>query len=195
MFTTPPSAPPPYTSDAPPPKTSTLPMLTRGTCVQYTQPPNGSFIGMPSSNTVARLAPFAPTPRNDTPWVVGFANRLPERRKSENPGACRRHVVNREAAGNLELLARHQKLVGGFGGNPVVAPPGHHDALHGGSRREPHFQIVAGCARHDLDVGRGEARIANLERASGRGVHNRKSALRVCRGPQHSRPQPCLIDG
>ena len=44
---------------------------------------------MPSSSTSARDAPLAPTPRSDTPCEVGFALRLPERRKSVKPGTCR----------------------------------------------------------------------------------------------------------
>src|SRR4051795_12389352 len=44
---------------------------------------------MPSSSTSARDAPLAPTPRSETPCDVGLALRLPERRKSVNPGTCR----------------------------------------------------------------------------------------------------------
>ena len=45
---------------------------------------------MPSSNTSARLAPLAPTPRIDTPMVVGLEVLLPERRKRLKPGTWRR---------------------------------------------------------------------------------------------------------
>lgn len=44
---------------------------------------------MPSSSTSAREAPLAPIPRSETPCEVGLAVRLPERRKSVNPGTCR----------------------------------------------------------------------------------------------------------
>ena len=36
-----------------------------------------------------RLAPLAPSPRSETPCVVGFAFRLDERRNIENPTVCR----------------------------------------------------------------------------------------------------------
>src|ERR1022692_1118621 len=44
---------------------------------------------MPSARTSARLAPLAPSPRNDTPCDVGLAVWLPERRNSEKPAALR----------------------------------------------------------------------------------------------------------
>src|SRR5271165_5499122 len=44
---------------------------------------------MPSARTSARLAPLAPSPRNETPCDVGLAVWLPERRRSENPGTWR----------------------------------------------------------------------------------------------------------
>src|SRR6185503_12587687 len=86
---TPPSEPLPYRSEVAPLKTSALSKLTRGTRFQYTQPPNGLFKGAPSYITSARLAPFAPTPRNETPCDVGFAVRLPDRRNKVKPGTCR----------------------------------------------------------------------------------------------------------
>src|SRR6266404_6516815 len=90
IFTTPPNAPLPYKSEAAPLTTSTLSMLDLGRRSQYTHPPNGVLIGTPSTRTIARLAPLAPTPRNDTPCEVGLANKLPERRKRVKPGASRR---------------------------------------------------------------------------------------------------------
>src|SRR5579884_2846399 len=57
---------------------------------QYTQPPKGSFSGMPSQITRVRLAPEPPTPRRDTPCVVGFATMLDVRRNSVKPGTSRR---------------------------------------------------------------------------------------------------------
>ena len=54
--------------------------LSSGTRVQYTQPPNGSLKGTPSSSTSVRLWPLGPMPRSDTPWVVGWAARLLVRR-------------------------------------------------------------------------------------------------------------------
>ena len=56
---------------------------------QYTHPPNGSFSGIPSHKSRVRLAPDEEMPRSETPWVVGLATRLEERRKSENPGTSR----------------------------------------------------------------------------------------------------------
>src|ERR1039457_3588636 len=44
---------------------------------------------MPSASTSARLAPLAPSPRNDTPCDVGLAVWLPERRNSEKPATFR----------------------------------------------------------------------------------------------------------
>ena len=61
-------------------------MVSGGSPVQITQPPNGSFCGTPSSVTSARLAPEPAMPRSDTPCVVGLAPRLEVRRKSEKPG-------------------------------------------------------------------------------------------------------------
>ena len=60
----------------------------RGVRSQYTQPPNGSFSGMPSCNTRTRPAPFAPSPRADGPCVVGLAIKLLLRRNKVNPGTC-----------------------------------------------------------------------------------------------------------
>src|ERR1035437_507315 len=56
---------------------------------QYIQPPKGSLSGMPSASTSARLAPLAPSPRNDTPCDVGLAVWLPDRRNSEKPATLR----------------------------------------------------------------------------------------------------------
>ncbi len=44
---------------------------------------------MPSARTSARLAPLAPSPRNDTPCDVGLAVWLPDRRSSEKPTTFR----------------------------------------------------------------------------------------------------------
>ena len=44
---------------------------------------------MPSASTSARLAPLAPSPRNDTPCDVGLAVWLPDRRNSEKPATLR----------------------------------------------------------------------------------------------------------
>ena len=56
---------------------------------QYTHPPNGSLIGMPSHSRSVRLAPVDPVPRRETPWMVGLATTLDERRKRLKPGICR----------------------------------------------------------------------------------------------------------
>ena len=38
---------------------------------QYTQLPKGSFRGVPSQRTRLRMAPLGPSPRRETPMVVG----------------------------------------------------------------------------------------------------------------------------
>src|SRR5580693_8046749 len=88
--TTPPNASLLYKLDPPSCEISTSEIASAGTRSQYTHSPNGSFSGTPSSSTSARLAPFAPSPRNETPCVVGFAVRLLDRRNKLNPGTCRR---------------------------------------------------------------------------------------------------------
>src|SRR5512134_3912032 len=55
----------------------------------WTQPPNGSFTGKPSQRTSVRLAPVDPIPRSETPWVVGWATTLEDRRKRLKPGTSR----------------------------------------------------------------------------------------------------------
>src|SRR5216117_2525415 len=60
MWTTPPSAPLPHTLDPPPWTTSICSIDWSGIRFQYTQPPNGSLIGTPSSSTRARLVPLGP---------------------------------------------------------------------------------------------------------------------------------------
>src|SRR3984957_12230644 len=86
--TTPPNASLPYRLDPPSCEISTSEIDSTGTRSQYTHPPNGSFSGMPSSSTSARLEPFAPNPRNETPRVGGFAVRLLDRRNKLKPGTC-----------------------------------------------------------------------------------------------------------
>ena len=63
--------------------------LSSGTRVQYTQPPNGSFCGMPSAMTSVRLTPLGPMPRSDTPCDVGCDDRLLARVNRLNVGICR----------------------------------------------------------------------------------------------------------
>ena len=65
-------------------------MLSSGTRVQYTQPPNGSLNGAPSTRTSVRLTPLGPMPRSDTPCDVGCDDRLLVRRNRLNVGICRR---------------------------------------------------------------------------------------------------------
>src|ERR1051326_598679 len=123
ILITPPSAPLPYRSDVAPLKTSALSMLTRGKRFQYTQPPNGLFKGTPSYITSARLAPFAPTPRSDTPCDVGLAVRPPERRNNENPGAWRNTSSIVNAPDNaISRLPSAYSLVGvaGIRSSPAV---------------------------------------------------------------------------
>ena len=55
MLMTPPIAMLPYRLDDVPSVISTRSTLASGTRVQYTQPPNGSLNGMPSSRTSVRL--------------------------------------------------------------------------------------------------------------------------------------------
>src|SRR5262252_1842950 len=86
-WTTPPIAVVPYRLAPPPPRTtSTLLIESRATRSQYTQPPKGSIRGISSTTTSARLAPLAPNPRMEAPWVPGLLVRLLERRNRVNPG-------------------------------------------------------------------------------------------------------------
>ena len=64
-------------------------VFSSGTRDQYTQPPNGSLMGTPSTSTSVRLTPLGPIPRSDTPCVVGCDARLLVRRKRLNVGICR----------------------------------------------------------------------------------------------------------
>src|SRR6188472_2152296 len=59
-----------------------------GTRVQYTQPPNGSLNGTPSTSTSVRLTPLGPMPRSETPCAVGCDDRLLLRRNRLNVGTC-----------------------------------------------------------------------------------------------------------
>jgi hypothetical protein len=69
-------------AEAPPPGTISAPESeSRGTRLQGTQPPKGSFSGTPSRRTSERLAPLGPRPRSETPCEVGFAVMLSLRRK------------------------------------------------------------------------------------------------------------------
>jgi hypothetical protein len=61
---------------------------------QYTQPPNGSLIGMLSQSTSVRLAPVDPVARSETPCVVGLATTLDDRRNRLKPGIWRRRSSN-----------------------------------------------------------------------------------------------------
>src|SRR5215216_6532533 len=63
--------------------------LSIGTRVQYTQPPNGSLNGVPSTRTSVRLTPLGPTPRSDTPCAVGCDDRLLVRRNRLKVGTNR----------------------------------------------------------------------------------------------------------
>src|SRR5262245_52039567 len=63
--------------------------LSSGTRVQYTQPPNGSLNGTPSTSTSVRLTPLGPMPRSDTPCAVGCDDKLLLRRNRLKVGTCR----------------------------------------------------------------------------------------------------------
>ena len=91
---------------------------------------------MPSSSTSARDAPLAPTPRSDTPCDVGFAMRLPERRKSVKPGTCRSASSVVGAAVGLHRLARDHDHARRRVGQPRLRlRRRHHDRLRRGRRR------------------------------------------------------------
>ena len=51
-----------------------------------TQPPNGSFIGIPSTSTKVRLTPLGAMPRRLSPWAVGCESRLEVRRNKLTAG-------------------------------------------------------------------------------------------------------------
>ena len=76
---------------APPPtwKQGQPDTLKDSTLAPVPQPPKGSLMGMPSTSTSARLAPLGPTPRSDTPCVVGCPTRLDDRRNKLNDGTWR----------------------------------------------------------------------------------------------------------
>src|SRR6188472_3566469 len=76
-----------------------------GTRVQYTQPPNGSLNGTPSSSTSVRLTPLGPIPRSDTPCVVGCDDRLLVRLKRLNVGICR-STSSATTAGDVRMSSR-----------------------------------------------------------------------------------------
>src|SRR3954468_23884695 len=86
-LTTPERAPAPYRSESPPRTTSISLIASFGIRSHCTQSPKASFMGTPSYKTTARLAPLAPTPRNETPCAVGLAVRESVRRNSEKPMA------------------------------------------------------------------------------------------------------------
>ena len=79
--------------------------LSSGTRVQYTQPPNGSLNGTPSSSTSVRLTPLGPMPRSDTPCVVGCDDRLLVRRNRLNVGICR-STSSATTAGDWRIVSR-----------------------------------------------------------------------------------------
>ena len=58
---------------------------------------------MPSASTRARLAPFAPSPRNETPCEVGLAVWLPDLPQQSEPGNVAQLVVGRERSPLLQL--------------------------------------------------------------------------------------------
>src|ERR1041384_2268360 len=90
MLMTPPIAVLPYRLDVGPSVISMRSTLTSGTRLEYTQPPNGSLNGMPSSRTSVRLWPLGPMPRSDTPCAVGCAARLLVRPNTPQPGTLRK---------------------------------------------------------------------------------------------------------
>src|SRR5436190_23027310 len=87
-----------------PSTTSIRSTLSIDTRVQYTQPPNASLNGTPSTITSVRLTPLGPIPRSDTPCVVGCDDRLLERRNRLNVG-IRRSTSSATSAGDALISA------------------------------------------------------------------------------------------
>ena len=117
--TTPPSAELPYKLEVPPRNTSTLESATRGTRSQYTQPPNGSTSGMPSTITSARLDALPPRPRRETPWADALAVRLPERRNNEKPGTWRSKSSTRRAGFAVTSCAESRIVLPGVSASRI----------------------------------------------------------------------------
>src|SRR3954466_15725453 len=113
MLITPPIAILPYRLEDASSVISTRSTLTGGTRDQYTQPPNGSLNGTPSSSTSVRLTPLGPIPRSDTPCAVGCDERLLVRRNRLNVGTCR-STSSATTAGDcrMSLLLRTLTLAG-----------------------------------------------------------------------------------
>ncbi len=78
--------------------------LSSGTRVQYTQPPNGSLNGTPSTSTSVRLTPLGPIPRSETPCAVGCDDRLLLRRNRLNVGTCR-STSSATTAGDCRIVS------------------------------------------------------------------------------------------
>src|SRR5512139_4235374 len=94
-----------------------------GSALQITQPPKGSFCGTPSSVTRARPAPEGAMERNETPCVVGLADRLELRRNSDSPGTCDKAMSSCGEALRAELSRRateNAALPTGSGGAAVT---------------------------------------------------------------------------
>src|SRR6201991_60590 len=89
MLMTPPIALEPYRAEAPPRTSSTEWMDGGGSSSQWIQPPNASAIGISSNTTRERLAAVEPSPRRETPSVVGVATRELGRRNNSKPGTWR----------------------------------------------------------------------------------------------------------
>ncbi len=69
-------------------------------------------MGTPSTSTNARLAPLAPSPRNETPCEVGFAVWLPERRSSCESRHLAQLVVGGQRPPLFQLLVADDHRVG-----------------------------------------------------------------------------------
>ncbi len=93
-----------------PSTTSMRSTLSIGTRVQYTQPPNGSLNGTPSTMTSVRLTPLGPMPRSDTPCAVGCDDKLLVRRKRLKVGTCRSRS-SATTAGELSIVSASRMLM------------------------------------------------------------------------------------
>src|SRR5689334_20881134 len=181
ILMTPPSAPLPYRSDVAPLKISALSTLTRGTRFQYTQPPNGLFRGTPSYITSARLAPFAPTPRSETPCDVGFAVKPPERRNNENPVAWRNtsSIVNAPDKAISRLPSAYSLVgVGGIRSSPALTTM--RSIIAAGSSRICSGSLAAGPASFMRTVSKPAACTVNMPAAlSLNSANSPRSSVRV----------------
>ena len=135
------SAPGP-SAPVPPPRVSVArPIRWRSSAVQLIQPPNGSVRGTPSSSTSVRELALPPSPLSVSPWLVGEAERLSERRNCCTPPS-RRTVFSTDGAAarstsSSTTLANAASPAGDGRSRPVMTTIGMMGGSAGGSAGGP----------------------------------------------------------